>query len=74
MQLFNHIATIAILAGPLSVVLGAQTIEEITINIQKAQSAITNANNDAKNVNNAVVATRRYSVGYWPCESSILVA
>lgn len=43
---------------------GAQTIKEVTINIQNAQNAVTNANNDAKNVNNRIGATRKYSVGY----------
>lgn len=43
---------------------GAQIMEEITINIQNARNAVTNANNDAKNVNNRIGATRKYSVGY----------
>lgn len=63
MQLFTHIAAIAILAGPLSLVLGAQTVEEITINIQNAQNEVTDANDDAKNVNTAVDGALDYNVG-----------
>lgn len=63
MHFFNKIAALAVLAaGPLRLVLAAQTAEEITINIQDAQAAVASAQQDAKNVNSAVEGALDYNV------------
>lgn len=85
MRFSNSIAAIAILAGPLRLVFGAQTIEQvsrpakcassnlpelkITLNLHDAENDVTDANDDAQNVN-AVNGALDYTVEFSPDGSS----
>ena len=71
MYIFNHLAIIAILSGSLTAVLGAQTVEQIAIDLQEAQNAISNADDDAKNIN-AVTGATTYTVSFLNYGSSPL--
>ncbi|KAK3172559.1 hypothetical protein OEA41_005882 [Lepraria neglecta] len=51
MQFINHLSALAILAGPITHVLAAQTIEQITIAIQDLTNSINRANDYANGVN-----------------------